>query len=347
MKFKIILLLAFFSLNINLFSQEQSKVLDEISSEFSNFFANEILIKNKDIKKACNNKDTVLIHVNFLYNSNGEQTNLSKELGYRITKYLQKDLNNVILRQVFYKLSSPYDIEMPTNEEIEKTKQNDYTLTGEYSLNKSGISLSKFTMSHIHSQAEFIFKDYQVKTNSISILEELDGSSITADPFKNLMEFKKDNVILKSVNLTKNKTEESSTEIDGIGQVYKTKYDVDYNIKLELSKNAYIYALFYDPGDTEHKFLWAIENDNTEFKKGTYEDFFAYNLNFYETVEAGQYSFVKIIISKDKIDIDKYYTKKFIDGYETTIIQADECIQLIDDIKTLSDIQTKTIILTF
>lgn len=347
MSLKNLLFLISISTSIVAFGQKNSNLLDQISSDFSDNLSDQILIKNTSIRKTCNKKDNINIHVNFLYNSDGIQTNLSKELGYRLTNYLQKDLNDVIIRQVYYKLCSPYDIDMPTNEEIEKTKKNDFTLTGQYIIGRNNIKFSKFTLSHITSNIEYKFEDFTVEVSNVAPLEKLDNNNLIENPLKNLMEFKKENVLVESINLTKSNLEETSTEIDGIGTVYKTQYNTDYNIKLNLAQNSYIYAFFFDPGDKEHEFLWAIENQNTIFKSGEYINFLEYNLNFYETLESGKYSYIKFIFTKEKIDINKYYTKKFIDNYETTIVEKEQCKQLINDIKKLEDVQTKTIILTF
>lgn len=343
--YPLFLLLLFSSINI--FAQKNSEIFDDISYEFSDYLADRILEKGKDIQKNTDDKRTISIQVDYLYNSKGQQTQLSQELGYRIANYLQKELNNVVISRHSFKVNSPYDFDIPTDKKITSTLKQDYTLTGQYVILNNKISFTKFTLTHINSGIIYNFSDKYVFTNNHKILKEYDLKPLQPNFFKQLMDIKKDNTLLKSIHLTTNKNNVKSTIIDGIGQVYETKFDTDYNFTMNLDKDAYIYAFFYDPGDSNNPFIWVIDENNTQYKKGIYEDFLSQNLNFYKTAKSGKYNYVKLIISENKIDIEKYYTKKFIEGDESVIIENTECEQLINNLSSLNNIQTQTIILTF
>ncbi len=329
------------------FSQEHSKIFDDISEEVSNSFGSEILANYEIINIWCGSKSDINIQMNFLYNANGEQTELSKEMGYRMTKFIQKKLNSVIIRRFDFSVNSPYDISLPTNEKIEKTKESDFTLTGAYTIHNSGITFSRFTLGHIASGNEIILKSQTVNTTQQKLLEEYDKKLLLSNPFNLLMEFNKENVILKNSLLTLNTEEEKKTQIAGIGDVYNTEYDTNYNFEIELAQDAYIYAFLYDPYDTNNNFIWYIDNQNILFNEGKYSNFYTTGIIFTNTGKTGEYSFVKFIVTKNKINIENYYIKKYIDGYEAIIIDKAGCQKLLDDIKTLDNIQTKTIILTF
>ena len=346
---KTVLIFVLILSSISFFAQQNSQIFDNISCNFSDYLANEILRIQIDIAKKIEggNTETISIQVDYLYNENGQQTELSKELGYRITNYLEQQLNNVSLKRHNFKVNSPYDFDLPTDEKITLTKQKEYTLTGQYTILNDKINFSKFKITHINSGTVFHFEDKPIDCNSFEILKEYDNTPLQPNFYQQLMDIKKDNVILKSAYLTKNENEENHIFLDGIGQVYQTNFDVDYNLKIELNKNAYVYVFFYDPGDSENNFIWFIAEKNILYKKGIYKDFLLYDMNFYETPESSKYNYMKLIISEEKINIEEYYTQKYIDGYESIILQNQECKQLINNIKTLNNIQTETIILTF
>ena len=348
MKKAILFLLLILSFT-SFFAQQNSQIFDDISFEFSDYLSDEILKIQIEVANNIDggNTEVISIQVDFLYNQNGQQTELSKELGYRLSNYLEQELNNVSITRHLFKVNSPYDFDLPTDEKIILTKQKDYTLTGQYTILDDKIVFSKFIISHLNSPAVFRFSDKSIVNNSAEMLKKYDTTPLQPNFFKQLMDLKKDNTLLKSINLTKNEIAEKNTYIDGIGKVFEAQYNIDYNFNIELNNDAYIYVFFYDPGDSKNNFIWAITEKNIQYKKGFYKIFLSADMYFTETIKSGKYNFLKIIVSEQKINIEEYYTKKFIDGYETVMLQNQECKQLINDIQTLNNIQTETIILTF
>ncbi len=182
-----------------------------------------------------------------------------------------------------------------------------------------------------------------IQVNNINVLREYDRQSLNY--LENFINLKKDNLILKSAYLSENQQVMPSVNIEGVGEVYDVNFDIDYNIKIDLAKDAYVYAFFYDPLDEKYPYLWYLENPNKIIKAGTYNDYLESNVSFYDTGNKGQYSFIKLIVSTEKLNIEKYLTKKYIEGYESVIITLEDCKKLTDEIKVKNNIQTKNLIL--
>ncbi len=340
-------LLTIFFIN-NSFAQSESEILDNIAKTFAKEAYITIWESNPEVQQATKYRDTVYVIVNFLYNDKGQQTKLSSELGYRIANYLNIELD-LRIKKITYVINSPYDFDIPSEEKLSKYKTNDFTFTGQYIIGENEIKLTKFQMKQINGNYIIPIKDQKIKEPQVNLITKYDKIILNPDIYSQFFDFKKDNTFVKSINITHNKVSVPQIKIDGIGQVYTLKYDNDYNIGVELAKNSYLYFFFYDENDQEYPFIWAIENKNVEIKKGTYTDFLDYNLNFFQTnqSEKGAYKKIKIIATKDKINIDKFYTRKFIDKEEAVFVDEKGCSQLLDQIKLLTDIQTINLILTF
>ena len=344
---KIGVLVFFTILCIQAYTQDEMVLISGISDQFSLELAKEFDIKRTDISGVVKGKEQVKIQIIKIYNSDGQQTELSKKFGSNISSSLQKYLNSVRYKKIKYLVHSPFDYTLQTGTKINSTKKNDFTLSGQYILKKDYVFFTKFKLKSINSSDEFIFKDITVKHNNFSILKKNDSLLLEPNFLDQFMDLEKENILVKNIELTQKKSIVPSLVIDGIGQVYETKFDTDYNFKIELFHDAYIYAFFYDPEDKEHPFMWYIANPNIKFKAGTYENFLSDEFNFYETPQSNKYNNIKFVFSETKIDIDKFLTKKFIDGYETTLLENDNCNKLFNLLVSKKNIQTKTIILTF
>lgn len=331
---------------ISLFSQPENKILDEISEEFSTHLSNVVFRKNNQIYNKTGKKAVILIQVENIYNSNGQITNLSKELSYRVAYDVQKKLNSTQFKVNDFKITSPYDY-TNTRSRIDSSQLYDYALVGQYFINNDDITLNRFRLSHIHSDYEVTFPDFVYLLDTVEHVRKYDSVLNSSTALQQLIDLKRDNTLIKDISLTSNQTDIPSVDIQGVGKVYKADYDIEYNLRIDIKTPVYIYAFFYDPLDEDYPFIWAIENQNIQFSKGKYDDFWSLPIAFYDTGKSAPYSYVKIIASTTKIDIDKYYTKKFLDGYEAVILEKDNCEQLISHINQFPEIQTFNLILTF
>ncbi len=329
----------------NLFSQSADSLLDVISGQAAKQLANDVFRKNMEIYTTTGKKPIILIQVENIYNSAGQVTDLSKELCTRIAYDFQNELNGTQFSTNNFTITSPYDF-TSTRHQIDSVQNYDYTLTGKYTLSGNKLILNMFRLQHIHSNYQLTFKDFKYSDASLKVLKSLDTSK-TSDAFQQFIDLQKENTLINNVTLTKNKNDAISIDIQGIGKVYKPLFDIEYNAKIDVKKPVYIYAFFYDPLDSKYPFIWAIENQNIQFRKGIYEDFWSQPIAFFNSGQAAQYSYIKIIASSQKIDIDKYYTRKFIEGYESVILEQDNCQTLLNDLQQLPNIQTVNLVLTF
>ncbi|MBN2663746.1 MAG: hypothetical protein JXR68_08865 [Bacteroidales bacterium] len=333
-------------ISVSIFAQPAKRILDEISAEFSVHLSNEVFKKNVKIYNTAGKKPLILFQVENIYNSNGQITELSKELSYRLAYDLQAKLNSTAFSTNDYTVTSPYDF-ATTRQRLDSTQMFDYTLVGQYVIGNDEIVLNKFRLCHIHSDFEVTFPDFVYLLDTVEHVRKYDTLLHSASALQQLVDLNKDNVLISEASLSYVQSDVPSVDIQGVGQVYKVEYDKEYNLRLQLKKPVYIYAFFYDPLDENYPFIWAIENQNVKFSKGNYNDFWTQPIAFYQTGQAAPYSYVKVIASSQKIDIDKYYTRKFIDGYEAVILENDNCEILLDHLSKLSDIQTINLILTF
>lgn len=340
MKLKSLFLITLIFIPVFSFTQNQDLLLDSISEKFSKQLSKEIFKKFSFLNSTT---DSLSINITLLYNQAGEQTQLSKQLGYRIDDYLQNCLNKQIIKKYFYKVSSVYKI----NQNFDQIKKYDYTLTGKYTITNNGISFTKLRMNKTKASRKIVYDDISISVPNVSILNQLNAQALEKDYFESLMNLNRENTIVKSASLVSNQTPVRVTNIDGVGQVYNCTYNTHYNFNVELAEDAYIYAVFYDPGDKQYHFLWAIDNPNIKHRTGVIKNILQDDFYFYPTKQKAVYNYIKIIASKQRIDIDKYYTKKFIDGKESTIIDKKECKKLLEDLKNMNDIQTINLILTF
>lgn len=343
---KSVFFVAVIFMSVNIFAQSANRILDEISSEFSAHLFDVIYKKNVKIYNTAGKKPLILFQVENIYNSSGQITELSKELSYRLAYDLQTKLNSTPFSTNDYTVTSPYDF-ATTRQRLDSTQMLDYTLVGQYVIDDDEIILNKFRLSHIHSDFEVTFPDFEYPLDSVEYIKNYDTLLLSVSALQQLIDLKKDNVFVSQASLTYLQSDIPSVDIQGVGQVYKVGYDKEYNLRLQLKKPAYIYAFFYDPLDEDYPFIWAIENQNVKFSKGNYDDFWTQPIAFYSTGKSAPYSYVKIIASSQKIDVNKYYTRKFIDGYNSVILENDNCEILLDELSKLSDIQTINLVLTF
>jgi len=346
MKKPLSLFIVLFSFSISIFAQPANRILDEISQEFATHLADVVFKKNRKIYTVAGQKPQVLIQVENIYNSKGQITELSQELSYRVAYDFQNYLNSTQFSTNHFTVTSPYDY-ASTRGRIDSTQNFDYTLVGQYVVNDDDIVLNRFRLCHIHSDFELTFPDFIYILDTAEHVRKYDTVLNSATALQQLIDLKRDNILIKNISLTNNQTDVLSVDIQGVGQVYNVDYDLEYNLRLNLKKNSYIYAFFYDPLDEDYPYIWAIENQNVEFRKGNYDDFWSSPIAFYQTGQAAPYSYVKIIASSEKIDISKYYTKKFIDGYESVILENDNCELLLRKLTQIQDIQTANLVLTF
>ncbi len=318
----------------SLFLKSQS--IDSIASVFSKRISNEFLTKLK-----YENKTKFKIKFTALYNENGNQTQLSDKLGFNIGKYLQKDLNDVIIRKFYFNINTSYSLNNQTLAEIQKY---DYTLTGFYKLTNNSIIFSKFTLTEIANNKKIVFNDYKIKLNNTSQLKQLD--SLSLEDYNTLLSLERTYNFTRNIRLSENGNKLTPRNYDGIGDVYEVDFDTDYNLNFSLEKDCYIYAFFYDPQDEDYHYPLVIEHPEKIYTKGEYKNFLEYPMYFVNTGSGGDFFYIKIFFTDTKIDTKQIYSTKIIDGAESTVLTQNGCNRFINIINNIDNVQTETLILT-
>ncbi len=327
-------------------AQPQNKILDEISKEFSTHLTKTIFEKRKKIYRKAGEKNFTNILVENIYNSNGQITQLSEKMSPKIAFDIQDDLNNTDFQNTNYKITSPYDY-IKTKQKIDSIDNYDYSLIGQYYFDEDDIVFTKFKLCHIKTDFEITFPDFVYLLDTPEFVKKFDTLPKKADYYQKFIELFKDNIFIKEAVLTKENIKVNSNHIERIGQVYKVDYDVAYNIKLNLKEPAYIYSFFYDPIDQKHDFIWYIDNNNIKFQAEKYHNFWNAPIAFSNSGNSAQYCYLKIIATSKKINIKNFYTKKYINGYKSVIIDRDNSKKLIDKLNNLDNVQTINLVITF
>jgi len=346
---KIIVILSCLVLSFNLISQNVNLVYDDLSSKFSQKLANELLLNISKIKQVAN-KDTVLVQISKIDNIDGQQTKNSHELGYRITHYLQKSLNSTTFSHIFFSFSSPYSQNQSPSSPQYFSADYDFFITGEYFFDDTNIYFSKFKMSHFHSPFVHSFDDYNFYNDSIDLIKNYDEDYFVEDDFERFIDFTKNSDIINDVILTYQDVEVKSSLIDRLGKVYNINYDTDYDISVELTQNAYLYIFYFDPGDLQHHYIQVITPKNSTqniiLNNGINQAILPSYLFFTQSAQSADYHYIKMIFSKNKLNILKYYEKDTNIGDNFYYINQTNTQELINLLTILDDIQTFTFLLT-
>lgn len=346
-KFFVIIGCAFLFFNLN--AQNAGVVYDDVTSKFCDKLAEELFFQTDDIKRVAN-KDTVLVQISKIDNIDGQQTQNSYELGYRISHYLQKSLNTTKFVNVFFSVSSPYTTNHSPSLPQNISNDYDFFITGEYFFDADNIHFSKFKMSHFNSNYAYSFNDYNFQNDSLDNIKQVDTILYVKDNFERFIDISKSSNLIENLILINNGHEVNSSFIDRIGKVYNINYDVDYDVSVSLKKKAFLYVFYFDPGDAQHHYLQVISpknaGQNIQLNKGFNDAVLPSYLFFTKTSQSAEYHYVKFIVSEQKLDIFKFYQNDpniAADFYYTDDANTEKFINLIN---ILDGIETFTFLLT-
>ncbi len=344
---KILLFFVFQLLSLSVFSQGYNVELDIISKELSKEIATCFFNKKEDVENWIKGSTNISIQVNHITNSKGQQTMFSKEFSKSLVHGLGLQFNGII-KFANFKITTNYDDNNTVLDNINTIKKSDFILFGQYTYSQNGIYFSLFKLYHIKSKNEIAIKNVNIENPNVEKIKKYYETDLINNSYEKFMNFQKTNSLVKSIDLTNNKKVENKITIVGMGEVFDAKYSTNYNIGINLAKETYIYAFFYDPLDKKNDFIRIIDFENKKYFAGEYLDILPFNLEFYSTQKKEEYSYIKFIFSQSKIDITKYQSTVFdSENQEALIVNKNDCNAFMNFIKTKKDIQTETIILTF
>ncbi len=124
----------------------------------------------------------------------------------------------------------------------------------------------------------------------------------------------------------------------------------EYNIAIELQEDAYVYAFFFDPSDTENPLIYMLfpyaENQNTFLSKGEHSIPPGYTFTPEPPGDEEQV-FFQIFVSKTKIPI-KFTNKEDDEGYIQAVFSETDCELFLKQLNKMdkSKIYTKQVVYT-
>lgn len=347
MKKTLLFIAILFISNYALKAQTGDILVDSVAEKIAYYFSEEMLINKFDQVLKNSNKQPITIEVEKIYNNNGQVTVLSQKLSATIAHFLSKELNASPFRRTSFIVQSPYDF-TNTSQKINNSANFDYALNGTYLLSDNAIVLSQCKLTKIDNAMPFeiAFDENKIPVFDIQKLKYLDKVDNKTSVFQQFIEFNRNNVYLSDAGLLQNSQKMPLVDF-GNQKAYLADFDVEYNMFINIKQSAHIYAFFYDPDDIENPYLWYIENTDDAFQPNDYINFYDAPFAFTRTNNPNSLTYIKIIATKDKLDINKYLTRKTIIGYESVVVESSNCQKLLTLLYSNISIQTYDLVLSF